>query len=136
MNYFSVKMSEYPFLDRIRIALNEKNKKLTWLSSEIEKSERWFYNITDFQKLEIGVVDKISTLLDKNFMQDYNAWRLQHEQPAMHILGEPGMNHQVEVKRTHIQLRLSAPANVAEENMSKMLMAIRREGEKLGFDIE
>lgn len=130
----------YPFLDRVRASLEnqkgDKKKTLRWLATQIDKSERWFYNITDFNKLAIGDVEKISSLLEKNFMADYNHWRLENEQESLTIVSEPETEWKREVKKVHIQLKLSATSLVAEENLSKMFAVVRREGEKLGFDIE
>jgi hypothetical protein len=132
--------ANYPFLDRVRATLNNqkdaKKRSLRWLAAQIDKSERWFYNITEFEKLSIADIEKISSLLDENFMADYNKWRVENDQASLNILGEPPAQWKVEPKRVHIQLKLSAAPQNAENNMSKMLMIIRREGEKLGFEME
>ncbi|HEY4195690.1 MAG TPA: hypothetical protein VGM63_09145 [Mucilaginibacter sp.] len=129
-------MREYPFQDKVRSALDIKKQKLAWLVAQFEKSERWFYNIKDFTKLEIGEVEKFSVILDTNFMADYNEWRISNHQDGLFMVAEPDAIWQKPLKRVSIQLKITAAEQVAEDNLSKMFAAIRREGQKLGFEIE
>lgn len=130
-----MKSADYPFLDRVRDILKEKGKKLQWLGTEIDKSDRWFYNITDFTRMELGVLNKISELLEFNFEVDYNRWLLEQGQKPLFIVGDVNSEYEVRSKRITINLQISASQENAENNTTKMLLAIRKEGAKYGFEL-
>lgn len=127
----------YPFLERIKEILDAKEKTLKWLAAEIDKSDRWFYNISDFSKLQFSDIEKISSVLEKNFLADFNNWRHDHE-PSAYLLNEPGEVYKKEkpAKRVTIQLSLKASPTDIQSGLSDMIDLIRKEGEKRGFEIE
>jgi uncharacterized protein (DUF3820 family) len=129
-------MDNYPFVDRLRVELERLDRRLSWLADEVGRTERWFYNIKDFEKIELGILMKICLLLNTNFLLDYNKWLLDRGQEPIPILGEPEQDYRPMLKKVTINLRLTASANNAEENTSAMLKKIRIEGEKLGFELE
>jgi phage-related protein len=127
---------QYPFLQKIRQILDQKQEKLVWLAAKIDKSERWFFNNQDINKVELGIVNRISEILDFNFGSDYNKWLIEHEQKPMAMLHEPDGSYDDKVNRVTITLKISAPDHIAEDNTSKLLTEIRKQGEKLGFKLE
>ena len=127
----------YPFLDRIRTRIdNMEGKSLTWLAGELGKTPRSLYNITDFTKVTLGDIDKISALLEINFIEDYNRWLLDHQEAALSIWQDSQEPYEPKINRVTVNLKISAPEQIAEENLSKMISEIRRSGEKLGFKLD
>jgi hypothetical protein len=127
---------QYPFFQKIRQILDQKQEKLVWLAAKIDKSERWFFNNQDINKVEMGIINMISEILDFNFGSDYNKWLIEHEQKPLAMLHEPDGTYEDKVKRVTINLKISAPDHIAENNTSTMLAEIRKLGEKLGFRLE
>lgn len=112
------------------------NKTITWLASELEKTPRTLYNVTDFSKLALSDIEKISRLLEINFIEDYNRWLIDNLQQPLSLFHEPEEPYQTKVNRVTVNLKISAPEQVAEDNLSKMIYEIRQVGEKLGFKLD
>lgn len=126
----------YPFSDRVREALQAIDKDLKWLLVEIDRSERWFYNINDFRKLQLDIVEKISHAVGVNFTTDYNQWLLEHRREPMFIVSEPESGYQVIERKISVNIKIRGNQESIENNLSKMLAIIRKEGRDLGFEIE
>jgi hypothetical protein len=129
-------MSLYPFQEKVRDALKDKDKSLAWLLDKLDKSQRWFYNIKDFTTLELREIEIFSSALEINFIADYNGWKLNDDHQSLFIWSEPATHYEVQLKKSTLMLRLTATQQTIEESAGKMFSVIRKEGEKLGFEIE
>lgn len=126
---------KYPFLDKVTQGLVSKEKSLKWLASEIGRTDRWFYSIKDFEKIEFGLVEKISSLLEINFPADYAAWRLQNNMPPILHFQESQQVYLVE-KKISVQIKITGTPQAIGLGFADLLKKIKQEGANLGLEIE
>lgn len=124
----------YPFLERINQALDEKNKTLKWLAGEIKRTDRWFYTIKAFEKVEFGIIEKISDLLEINFKADYDQWRKANN-ISVPVLAEP--DHSYEINRSiSVNIKIKGTPEAIGKSFTDLIKKLQDEAEKKGLEIE
>ena len=129
-------MTDYPFLAKVRELLKLEGKSTEWLCGEIDRSVRWIQALKNPENLDLKDLNKLSELLNFNFIDDYNTWRLSQHQEPLYIWKEPIGVYNAERRRQTVMIKISAPVKTVEDNLSKMMKEVRLSGEKLGFEID
>ena len=129
-------MSDYPFLSRIRERLALKQNSLEWLAGQMDRSLRWVQGLKDPSYLSVIELNRLSQLLEFNFMDDYNHWLVSEHKDPLYILNEPQGEYLLSLRRVAVRLDISGSVQAAEQNMGKMLREIRKVGEEFGFSID
>jgi hypothetical protein len=111
-------------------------KTTEWLCGEIDRSVRWIQALKNPENLDLKDINKLSELLDFNFIEDYNQWLVLQHQPPLYIMKEPAGVYNNERRRQTVMIKISAPVKIVEDNLSKMMKEVRLSGEKLGFEID
>lgn len=137
---------QYPFMDKIRSRINELDdpeKTITWLAKEIGRAPRWFYDIEDFGKIPYQIIQDICRLLDFNFVEDYNQWRLKNNQSSLYVVNDPQEDYKREKqatvsveKKITVSVQIEAPVTIMLERFGQFLNEIQEGAEKYGFEIK
>jgi len=126
-------MSEYPFIQKVREKLEEKNKSIGWLLGEINKGTSWFYTIKSISDLHLKTINEFSKLLDFDFVVDFYKWKGEGIEQA-DGLNEPVGKYAKQPMIT-VQITIQGTSTEFTNNFGNVLKVIQKEGEKAGFRI-
>jgi len=126
-------MEKYPILFKIRQRLGELNKTMAWLAGEINMSVRWIEKITAIETIYLGNLMELSRALEFDFIADYYKWIGKGIEAPLPVLNEP---HVVYKKGSSDKITLALTMRGGINDASKMLQAIQKEGQKLGYVID
>jgi hypothetical protein len=127
---------EYPFKERIKKITDERDKTLVWLAGEINKTDRWIHGIKSINDLTLATITSISSALDFDFLDDYNKWLLDRNEPPLLLFAEPQAPYKKKEKRISVTLTVSGEHSAVGLHFGKVLDAIKKEGDIYGFDID
>ncbi|RVT97308.1 hypothetical protein EOD41_19285 [Mucilaginibacter limnophilus] len=125
----------YDLLEKIREKLAANNRDLDWLIGEFEKSKKWFYDNRDITGLSYRNILQLSRLLKFDFLKDYNEYLAEHEEEAIHLFFEPPIEYKKPAKKMTVNLSITGVPN-AFKDFDQVIDALKKEGEKHGFEID
>jgi hypothetical protein len=126
----------YNLKAKIEETLNSKGKTRDWLAGQLGISEKTLYNYKLIGNLSLEMILKMSAALEFNFLEDYNEWLRENNEPAIASWSE----EKIEYKKTSKQLitmslHLRGEADVFSKSFTAILNTVRKECETYGLEL-
>lgn len=126
----------YPLKQKIDECLTRKEKNLKWLSVQLGISTKTLYNYKEIGNLSLDVILGFTKALDFNFLEDYNNWLREHNEPAISGWSEKEIEYRREAT-TQMTLTFSIRGNqdTMVNQFGKLITTIKNECDTYGMEI-
>jgi len=127
---------EYPIRERIEAQLTHLVKNKLWLAEQIGVSDKTIYNWKSIGNISLENILKLSSALEINFLEDYNQWLRDNDEPAVASWKEEEIAYKTTLKNSMtLTFSVRGDTDALSRHFSKLLNTIRAECSVCGLEL-